>query len=387
MAEILLLDPQPRFAGLGIQEEEEEVPPTLGLPPTPLVPICVPPTIGIPTLPIQRELIDEQSIGFFGANDDNDDKTTVVLLDRIKRSYTHQFQEEQNDVLALFFNAAKYQVYHYFFGSSSKAPPPPPSAHRLRIDHYTAGLHLRKQMQMFQTRLSEIAQRFVDLVKSKLGAAVQHDTRHPLYWFVEQVIHHREFHIRRAKTDPSLIRTKVGPEQVLTKLRNAVTGDVASFKPTDSEVRYVILHPLASDADFEEKDYKEGGLGELTQHVMSKLQRDSSVATLPPPYGIVVSDTWCTLLQCLSNIVHFIDYLHVTVLGCVLEAFDSATLASMKKQTWSVVWTAIASPEYAGEPVEGMPRATNRGPRIVSELAVMRDLLRTVTEILETHSQ
>ena len=222
--------------------------------------------------------------------------------------------------------------------------------------------HLFLSYRSFQKQMELLSNNVYRLVRKRLLELAPSENRDTLVWFIEQLGIFTELHSRRIKSDPAASRTKT---DVIQRTFNVITGEEYNHHNDDHKSwRQLILNPLPSDLDRNAIDPKEGG---KTHELALAVEKLRGKAVVPDPFLVVVTTEWDKLLRILHTLLHFEDYMHTYLVGCI-------NLDEIAKMTWAQSWSHLFK-EHKDTPIKTLSREKKKTPQIVSRTAELRDFI------------
>ncbi len=222
--------------------------------------------------------------------------------------------------------------------------------------------HLWLSYRSFINLIEILANNVYRFIRTKISVLPPSDNRDTLSWFIEQLSIFTELHSRRIKSDPAASRTKT---DVIQRTFNVVTGEEYRHDKDDHKSwRQLIINPLPSDIDRNALNPKEGGKAHELALAVDKLK---GKAIVPDPFLVVVTTEWDKLLRILHTLLHFEDYMHTYLIGCI----ETDEISNM---TWKESWAHLFK-EHKDAPIKTMSREKKKTPQIVSRTAELRDFI------------
>ena len=277
-------------------------------------------------------------------------------------------QEEK--MLYYLFYAAQYSIFYFL--KDGKLSPPQATDSISVLREKAIGIHLYSIWNKFVDQIDLYGDQLI--VKITEGIK-KRQPKHPLLYFIDELCQHKELHSRRIKGNPALQRTRQEIQRVsnpATPAKNLITDELYDAKnPRHDQWKWLIINPLPSDYDENVLDPEEGNLN----HMISELNGHSK---LKNPYCVIVTNEFDKLLRLLHTMLHFESYLNNYMIGSISSA-QLSTIESMN--SWDDIWHNLLGDDYHDKPIEKMSREKKTNPLLVSRLAELRDLLRTVMDL------
>jgi hypothetical protein len=92
----------------------------------------------------------------------------------------------------------------------------------------------------------------------------------------------------------------------------------------------------------------------------------------------MVTNEWDKLLRLLHTMLHFESYLN----NYMISSISTSQLNELERiERWDEIWHLLLGDEYHDKPIQKMSREKKTNPLLVSRLAELRDLLRTVIDL------
>jgi len=222
--------------------------------------------------------------------------------------------------------------------------------------------HLHTSYRTFQKLIRALGKNVHQSVLSKINALPPSENRDTLNWFIDQLKIYTELHSRRVKSDPAASRTKT---DIIQRTFNVITGEEYNHSNDDHKSwRQLIVNPLPSDYDRNAIDPKEGG---KTHELALAVEKLKGNAVVPDPFMVVVTTEWDKFLRMLHTLLHFEDYMHTYLIGCI-------NLDEIEQMTWQQAWAHLFK-EHKDVPIKTLSREKKKTPQIVSRTAELRDFI------------
>ncbi len=222
--------------------------------------------------------------------------------------------------------------------------------------------HLHTSYRAFLKLIDILANNVYRSIRVRVNALPQSETRDTLLWFIEKLGIYTELHSRRIKSDPAASRTKT---DVIQRTFNVITGEEYNHNNDDHKSwRQLIVNPLPSDLDRNAINPKEGG---KTHELALAVEKLKGKPVVPDPFLVVVTTEWDKFLRMLHVLLHFEDYMHTYLIGCI-------ELEEIEKMTWQQAWVHLFK-EHKDVPIKTLSREKKKTPQIVSRTAELRDFI------------
>lgn len=222
--------------------------------------------------------------------------------------------------------------------------------------------HLRSCYHSFIESINLLGNNVLRLIRTKVSALPQGENRDTLLWFIDQLTIYTELHSRRVKSDPAASRTKTDEIQ---RTFNMITGEEYDHGNEDHKSwRQLIINPLPSNFDRNAINPKEGG---RTHEMALLVDKMNGKSDLRDPFFVVVTTEWDKLLRILHVLLHFEDYMHIYLVGCI-------DLDELENMPWQKAWVHLFK-EHAEVPIQKLSREKKKTPTIVSRTAELRDFI------------
>lgn len=230
-------------------------------------------------------------------------------------------------------------------------------------------IHLDHCYKQFNEMLQKMTTTIFNLIHEKISNHLEHDKNHLMFKILKDIVVYKEMHSRRIKSDPSASRTKTTH---VNRTYNLITDEEYDPENKDHKTwRMLIFNPLPSDFDYNAIDPNEGGREYALTIEVEKLNKTYSV---PDPFYIVVTTEWDKIFRSLHTLLHFDEYMHTYLIGCLTNE-DFEIIENLSK--WKNVWE-FAMKEHSDVPIKYLSREKKKTPNFVSRIAELRDFLKAM---------
>jgi hypothetical protein len=313
--------------------------------------------------------LDEEEINELLENYDeiSDIQTTLEI---VYNEFPPEPLAQEEKILYYLFYAAQYSIFYYL--KDGKLSPPQSTDSNNILREKAIGIHLYSIWNKFCEQIDTYGEELI--VKITEGVK-QRKPKHPLLFFIDELCQHKELHSRRIKGNPALQRTRQEIQRVsdtTAPTKNLITDELYDAKnPRHDQWKWLIVNPLPSDYDENVLDPEEGNLN----HLVSELNGQTR---LKNPYCVMVTNEWDKLLRLLHTMLHFESYLN----NYMISSISTSQLNELERiERWDEIWHLLLGDEYHDKPIQKMSREKKTNPLLVSRLAELRDLLRTVIDL------
>jgi hypothetical protein len=296
------------------------------------------------------------------------------IMESIYSEFPPEPPIQEDKMLYYLFYAAQYSIFYFL--KDGKLSPPQSTDSIAELREKAIGIQFYSIWNRFCEQIDIYGE---DLLIKITEGIKKRKPKHPLLTYLDELCQHKELHSRRIKGNPALQRTRQEIQRVsdpAIPAKNLITDEAYDAKnPRHDHWKWLIINPLPSDYDENILDPAEGDVTYRMNHMVEELNGHSK---LKNPYCVIVTNEFDKLLRLLHFVLHFEAYLNNYMIG----AISTAQIEVVEKMSsWSEIWNYLLGDEYHDKSIQKMSREKKTNPLLVSRLAELRDLLRTVMDL------
>lgn len=273
----------------------------------------------------------------------------------------------------------KYLIFYRIHGIIAK-PTPGDSDETLA---YKAEIsHMYNQYNYFLEEIEKLYEAINAKIRDAIAKAAR-GTNSALIQVLDDVLAHKEVHVRRLKQSPSKVRTKMDVGKTQDAVCHAVTGELCDFAKKQggklviepSSLRWLIVYPQPSDYDEDAIDDNEGGEDHKRAKMAEFLMNRGTAGK--EPFGFVVSPEWADQIMFLHNLRYFNEYTQIWINQ---PPMVSDMFSKLRTMSWKDAWIYLTG-AYANKSCSRFARNRHKVHTLVWRITELRDIVRTAIKM------